>query len=200
MGFHLKFGNAVFVRGIDCFKVPSGALGSAAWAARRSQAHVVETVYELEFTMCERYEHSQKMPWPGIKFTDFSRVLGKLIKFLDFSRAGKHFFVFPALSPNSRTAGNHAYGITRPPRVNIMVSAMKRNSTSPEVLVAWCLSVEIFLLFWDWKSIQKCGMSSWWSLLNNTILVPCHPGQLTATHYKLWGLNKMDVISQTFLN
>ena len=60
MGFHLKFGNAVFVRGVDCFNVPSRALGSATWAVRRGQAHVFETVYELQFTICEMYEHSQK--------------------------------------------------------------------------------------------------------------------------------------------
>ena len=102
---------------IDCFKVPSGALGSAAWAARvwaasSCQVHVVETVYELEFTEL-RYIilHAKvwtlaKMPWPGIKFNDFSQVFGKSIKFLDFSRAGKHFFVFPGLFPNSQTGGN----------------------------------------------------------------------------------------------
>ena len=81
------------VREGDCFKVPSGTLGSAAWAARhgppgaRGWYSLWTGVYDVwkVWTLT-------KMPWPGIKFTDFSRVLGKLVKFLDFSRAGKHFF------------------------------------------------------------------------------------------------------------
>ena len=40
-----------------------------------------------------------KMPWPGIKFMDFSQVLGKSIEFLDFSRAGKHFFCISRTFP-----------------------------------------------------------------------------------------------------
>ena len=47
-----------------------------------------------------------KMLWPGIKFTDFSWVLGKFIKILDFFRDRKHFFVIPSLFPNSQTTGN----------------------------------------------------------------------------------------------
>ena len=93
---------------IDYFKVPtSGTLGQAAGAT--GVGHALKQSMSWSSRCAKKMQHSQKMSWPGIKFTDFSRVLDKLIKFLDLSRAGKHFFWFPGLFPNSRTAGNPAY-------------------------------------------------------------------------------------------
>ena len=57
MGFHLKFGNDCHVRAGQTVLESLLAL----WAQRHGPpgAHMVETVYELEFTMCGRYEQLQ---------------------------------------------------------------------------------------------------------------------------------------------
>ena len=96
-------------------------MGRQAWPGARVWNSLWIAVYDLwkVWTLA-------KMPWPGIKFTDFSRVLGKLIKFLDFSRAGKHFFVFPGLFPNSRTAGNH---------VHCLLLIIQTNSSIPNIVI-----------------------------------------------------------------
>ena len=108
MGFHLKFGNDCCVReGGRLFQSPSWHFGLSGMGRGSPGARVWNSLWWTG-VYGVRKVWLVKMPWPGIKFTDFSRVLGKLIKFLDFSRAGKHFFVFPGLFPNSRTAGNHA--------------------------------------------------------------------------------------------
>ena len=113
MGFQIKFGNDYcWMSWINCFKVPNSGtgtiLGSVTWATRRTW---LKQSMKWSLWCAEGMQH--KMLWRGIKLTDFSRVLGKLIKFLDFSRAEKHFFVFPSLSTNSQTAANPAmsYGM-----------------------------------------------------------------------------------------
>ena len=82
--------------GTDCLKVPSGALGSAAWAARRSHGwnSLWTGVYDVQ-----KVWTIANILWPGIKFMNFSRILSKLIKFLDFTRAREARFCISSPFP-----------------------------------------------------------------------------------------------------
>ena len=82
MGFHLKFGNDCCVHERDrLFQSPfsahwaqrHGMRGAHGWNSLSTGVYGVRMVWTLA-----------KMSWPGIKFTNFSWVLGKFIKFLEF--------------------------------------------------------------------------------------------------------------------
>ena len=87
----LRFGSAALA-------IRHGTQGAHGWDSRWTRAYGVRKVWTLT-----------KISWPGIKLMDFPWVLGKLIIVLDFSRAGKHFFVFPGLFSNSQTTGKPEY-------------------------------------------------------------------------------------------